>query len=89
LTTTKIAHTLRFHQSAAIDGPVALVLNDLPPGVTVTNANGTYEGSPYINIEPPGGVWLPGVCYFLVAVVSFSDPTHVQITYTPEIVAGI
>lgn len=73
----------------AINGPVALVLNGLPAGVTVTNADGTYNGSPYIDIEPPDGVWQPGVRYFLVAVINFSDPTHVKITYTPEIVAGI
>jgi uncharacterized repeat protein (TIGR01451 family) len=75
---------------AAIDGPVALVLNGLPAGVTVTNASGTTaSGAPYINIEPPNGVWQPGVRYFLVAVITFSDPTHVKITYTPEVVEGI
>lgn len=74
---------------AAISGPVALVLTGLPAGVTVTNANGTYNGSPYINIEPPGGTWLPGVRYFLFALITFSDPSHVKITYTPEVVQGI
>lgn len=74
---------------AAINGPIALVLNNLPAGVTVTNANGTTNGSPYINIEPPGGTWQPGVRYFLTAVIVFSDPTHVKITYTPEVVQGI
>ncbi len=74
---------------SAISGPIALVLNNLPTGVTVTNADGTYNGSPYINIEPPNGTWQPGVRYFLVAVLTFSDPTHVKITYTPEVVQGI
>jgi uncharacterized repeat protein (TIGR01451 family) len=79
---------------APITGPVALVLNNLPAGVTVanpsgmvTNADGTT--SPYINIEPPGGTWRPGARYFLVAEIQFFDPTHVKITYTPEILQGI
>ncbi len=72
-----------------ITGPVALVLTGLPTGVTLTNASGTYNGSPYINIVSANGSWSPGWWNFLFVTLQFSDPNGVPITYTPEIVQGL
>ena len=34
----------------ALGGPLAIVLEDLPPGVRLMGATGTYQGNPYIDI---------------------------------------
>jgi uncharacterized repeat protein (TIGR01451 family) len=77
------------NSGATLAGPIALVLTGLPAGVTLTNADGTYLGNPYINIVPPNGSWKAGWLHFLIAVLEFSDTSHVPITYKPQIVQGI
>jgi hypothetical protein len=72
-----------------ITGPVALVLTNLTSGVTLTNASGTYNGNPYINIVSSNGSWKPGWWNLLFVTLEFSDPNGVPITYTPEIVQGL
>lgn len=77
------------NSGATLTGPVALVLVGLPSDVTLTNASGTYNGSPYINIVPTGGSWQAGLWHFLVTVLEFNTSNPADIHYTPEIVQGI
>ncbi|HTU16549.1 MAG TPA: choice-of-anchor Q domain-containing protein [Gemmataceae bacterium] len=72
-----------------LTGPIALVLVGLPSDVTLTNASGTYDGSPYINIVPANGSWQAGWWHFLIAALEFSTSNPADIHYTPEIVQGI
>jgi len=72
-----------------INGPVALVLNGLPAGVTLLNANGTYNGSPYIDILPTGGSWKAGWRHFVLPFLHFNNPDNVKISYTAQIIEGI
>jgi uncharacterized repeat protein (TIGR01451 family) len=72
-----------------INGPVALVLNGLPAGVTLLNANGTYNGSPYIDILPSGGSWKAGWRHFVLPFLHFNNPDNVKISYTAQIIEGI
>jgi uncharacterized repeat protein (TIGR01451 family) len=44
----------------ALLGPLALVLENLPAGVTLANASGRYQGNPYINVLRDGEVLEPG-----------------------------
>jgi uncharacterized repeat protein (TIGR01451 family) len=41
-------------------GPLALVINGLPAGVTLDNASGTYQGSPYVDALPASAALAPG-----------------------------
>ena len=42
--------TVRNTSERNIYGPLQVVLTELPPGVTLLNATGTYLGKPYITI---------------------------------------
>ncbi len=77
------------NSGTTLTGRIALVLTGLPAGVTLTNATGTYNGSPYIDIVPDGGSWKPGQSHFLMPRLQFSDPSGVPITWTAEIIQGI
>ncbi|HTU90344.1 MAG TPA: hypothetical protein VMF69_09740, partial [Gemmataceae bacterium] len=70
-------------------GPIALVLVGLPSNVTLTNASGYYDGSPYINIVAPGESWQAGLWDFLITILEFSTTNPADIKYTPEILQGI
>ncbi len=39
------------NNAAAINGPFQVMLKNLTPGVTLANATGTYNGSPYITVS--------------------------------------
>jgi hypothetical protein len=69
---------------SAIAGPIHVVFEGLPAGVTVTNASGTLLGSPYITVP---------ITTFrrhqIVAVpVVVAKPANVPLTYTLRVVAG-
>ncbi|MGA2590437.1 MAG: hypothetical protein ABSH32_11010 [Bryobacteraceae bacterium] len=78
--------------SSAVDGPLFLILEDLPAGVTVANASRTTScyapiGSPYLVAIPEGSSLAPNTS---VAVrLEFRDPSGVAISYTPlAVVSG-
>jgi hypothetical protein len=65
--------------------PAASVLTDLPPGVTLANATGTYLGNPYITI--PGVTTLkPGDAASVE--VEFNNPSNVKVGFTSVTYAG-
>ena len=44
--------------TSSFSGPI-FVLFDLPGGVTLENASGTYDGEPYLEVTVPGGLLAP------------------------------
>ena len=77
------------NSGTTLTGPIALVLTGLPAGVTLTNATGMFNGSPYIDIVPANGSWKPGQSHFLMPRLDFYDPSGVPITWTAQIIQGI
>jgi glycosidase len=77
--------TVRNISESNIYGPLQVVLADLPPGVTLANATGTYLGNPYITI--PGVTTLkPGDAASVE--VEFNNPSNVKVGFTPVTYAG-
>ncbi len=70
----------------AIAGPIQVELQNLTSGVTLANAFGTdsSNGNPYLTTAP-GGL-APGDT--VTVPVQFSDPAHVGINYTVQILSG-
>ena len=64
---------------SSINTPVAVALNGLTAGVTLTNALGQYNGSPYTAITNGGLVAGASI----TIPVSFSNPTNAKINFTP------
>lgn len=99
-------HNIVFHQStgdysqiagltnqgtSAIQGPIYLVVEDLPAGVAILNksdATTCYAplGSPYIEVVRKGTSIAPGTTAFVK--LQFSDPAGTPIAYTPLTVSG-
>lgn len=84
--------TVANSSSAALQGPISLVLDDLSANATLFNASGvtaeaTPAGSPFINLNlgtasalnPDGSVSV---------TLEFVDPAMQAITYTPRVLAG-
>jgi hypothetical protein len=46
--------------STTIPGPVNIALDDLTPGVTLVNASGSSDGSPFITVVPANSSLAPG-----------------------------
>jgi hypothetical protein len=69
--------------SINLNGPLHLVLKDLTAGVSLANASGTYEGSPYITVqgglEPDGSVTIPLIV---------DNPAKVSVGYAAKIYSG-
>jgi uncharacterized repeat protein (TIGR01451 family) len=70
---------------SAINGPLSILLTSLPAGVTLANATGTFNGSPFLAV--PGSATL-GAGQSATVSVQFSDPTNASITFTPVIYSG-
>ncbi|MBN9662812.1 MAG: lamin tail domain-containing protein [Acidobacteria bacterium] len=70
--------------TASIAGPVYLQFTNLPPGVTLLNADGFIGGSPYLLIS--SNALAPGIP---VSVrVRFGNTGQYAISYTPKVVTG-
>ncbi len=77
-------YTIKNVSAASYAGPIDLVLTKLSPGVTVANATGTYNGSPYLAVSAKALAAGASVSVF----VQFSDPTYVAISPTPVVYSG-
>jgi hypothetical protein len=76
----------------AVDGPVYLILEDIPAGVTLVNeARPTTcyapMGSPYVFVLSKGTSLAPGATEVLH--LAFSNPSEAALTYTPLVVSGM
>jgi hypothetical protein len=67
-----------------LEGPLEVTLTGLPAGVTLVNAQGSYDGSPYLTTAPLG-LQAGGTAAVLVA---FKDPGNAKIAYTPVVYSG-
>jgi beta-lactam-binding protein with PASTA domain len=70
--------------STTLSGPFQIVLTGLPSGVTLNNASGTFNGSPFITLAP--STLAPGQS--VVISVQFTDPSMTKITFTPVLYSG-
>jgi uncharacterized protein len=70
---------------STITGPVHLVFEGLPPGVTLANADGELLGAPYLTV-PFTQTLRPD--QIALAVVELANPDRVPITFTIRTVAG-
>jgi hypothetical protein len=74
------AVTLTNTGSAALAGPLRLVLGGLTAGVTLDNASGASSGAPYVAIAGP----LAAGATINVAL-TFSNPNRTVVSYTPAL----
>jgi hypothetical protein len=80
--------TLTNISAHALAGPIALVLDGLTPGVTLSNAAGaTKSGSPTIDVAPNGGILAAGGV--VTITLQFVDPGLKPINYATRILAGV
>lgn len=69
-----------------VSGPISVVLTNLSPGFTLANATGTYNGSPYVQIQPDG-LLAPGQSY--TTVLQFSVGPTAVVRFTPVTYSGL
>jgi hypothetical protein len=82
---------VRNTSSTLMPGPIVVALDDLSPGVTLTNANGTTSatlplGSPYVIIPGTAAGLAPGTT--AVAGLLFRDAPGTVLTYQPRVLSG-
>jgi hypothetical protein len=73
-----------------LQGPLALVLNDLPAGVTLQGAGGTYQGYPYVDLLGPKDSLAPGqkvTVTLTFLVTGLQDPD--DLSYSTQTLLGI
>ncbi len=69
--------------ASALNGPLQLVLSGLSSGVTLDQANGLFNGAPYVTLAgplPSGGT--------LTVPLTFSNPNRGVIAYQPKLYQG-
>jgi hypothetical protein len=77
--------TLTNTSTAAVDGPIQVLIAGLPAGVTLVNASGSRKGVPYVSaasvarLAPGASVSVP---------LSFANPTKVALSYSALTYAG-
>jgi hypothetical protein len=83
VTTTAV---LTNHGGSTLNGPFLLAFPGLPAGMTLKNASGTINGSPYIAI-PAGTSLAPGQL-LTSPPLTFNDPLLKTLTLTPVAYSG-
>lgn len=68
-----------------IPGPLQLLLTNLPAGVSVTNASGTFQGSPYVTLPGVTSLGPHGVAR---VVLEFTYQLQPRITSSPQLYSG-
>jgi predicted extracellular nuclease len=68
----------------AINGPLQLVLQGLPAGVTLDNKSGDFNGASYVTL--PAASLAPGATATVTA--TFTNPSKVAVTFTPKLYTG-
>jgi hypothetical protein len=79
--------TITNTSAATLLGPLALVLEGLPTGVTLTNSTGSYNGSPYVNVVTTSLV--PDGKVQITLLFSVPDNKSSEVSYTSEALEGI
>jgi hypothetical protein len=68
------AVTLTNTSGRALGGPLVLSVTGLPHGTSLANASGTYQGSPYVRLNPAGDSLGAGKSFTVVLTFSVSGP---------------
>ena len=76
--------TITNTSGSTLNGPFQIVLTGLPSGVTLLNAVGTFDGSPYITVSSTG----LAAGQSATVSVRFSDVSMTKITFTPVVYSG-
>lgn len=77
--------TLSNNSGAAVKGPVQLTLEGLPAGVTLDNASGLRNGSPYVTLKDASIAAGASV----TVPLTYSNPGKLPISYTNAVYIGI
>jgi hypothetical protein len=76
--------TLKNTSQTAITGPITVLFGNVPAGVTVANASGTHNGSPYITV--PVTSVAPGASTSFT--LQLSNPSNVSVNLTTTEYSG-
>ncbi len=76
--------TITNTSAKALTGPLHLVLQGLPDGITLDNPAGTHRGAPYITL--PQASIAPGAT--VTVATAFTNGAKRNFTYTPQLVSG-
>ncbi|MFC4933153.1 ExeM/NucH family extracellular endonuclease [Massilia sp. GCM10023247] len=84
--TGKYASSMRITNRSAVtlNGPLQVVLEGLPEGVTLEGMSGEQDGAPYLTL--PNASLAPGA--WATVDVSFTSPSKAVIDYTPKLYSG-
>jgi hypothetical protein len=76
------ALTVTNTSQSSLNAPVMVVLSSLSPGagITLQNATGTFNGSPYIVVQSSGTLAPGGSAK---VALQFSDPAKTPISFSP------
>lgn len=77
--------TLKNIGTSAVAGPFQVLLVGLPAGVTLSNAAGTYAGSPYLTVASPASL---GAGQSVTVNLQFTDPSNVGINFRTAVYEG-
>ena len=76
--------TVKNTSGAAITGPLHLVLQGLPSGVTLDNKSGMVDGAPYLTLA--NTTLAPGAS--VTVTTTFTNPSKVGIGYNAKLLSG-
>ncbi len=76
--------TVKNTSGAAITGPLHLVLQGLPSGVTLDNKSGMVDGAPYLTLA--NTTLAPGAS--VTVTTAFTNPSKVGIGYNAKLLSG-
>ena len=76
--------TVKNTSGAAITGPLHLVLQGLPSGVTLDNKSGMVDGAPYLTLS--NTTLAPGAS--VTVTTTFTNPSKVGIGYNAKLLSG-
>ena len=76
--------TVKNTSGAAITGPLHLVLQGLPSGVTLDNKSGMVDGTPYLTLA--NTTLAPGAS--VTVTTTFTNPSKVGIGYNAKLLSG-
>ncbi len=77
--------TIQNISGSTITGPLEIAFTSLPSGVTLVNATGNFNGTPYITVPSLASL---APAQSATVNVQFSDPSMVSIKFTPVIYSG-
>jgi hypothetical protein len=72
--------TITNTSGAPVAGPFTVLLGNLTSGVTLTNADGSFDGYPHIDPSAPTSL---GAGESFSVALKFSNPSNAKITFTP------